>query len=800
MFRKKLLSQIIMGSVAYGAMAISAPVIAQDNEEEFTIEEIFVTARKRQELLTEVPMNVAAVGEAEIKSRNLLNKEDVYRSIAGASSPGVGGDNGRGELILRGLSGGNDSTPNTSSVFTDGIPFEFDDLYDVERIEVLRGPQGTLYGSNAIGGTVRIITKKPNLDEMEISASVVSQQEKNRPGTETRGYGMINMPIVEGKLGLRVTGSSAMRDGKILNIYNGHNGGVDEEFLRAQLMWKPDEKTRVNMSFVWESYYSDENLYVDTSTPPYYYEAILTDNDAATYGYDVALGFPDCPTGASRPECKTASIGSLVSEYNPDFATWMLLDRFDSNETALASLTVERDDIVDGVDLFYAGSFRDYSRDGRQNHWSRYDAQDMFRTWIDDKDGYERWTHELRLQSAGDSAIDWTVGAFYDEQKGKPNDSLQWQHHASDNISRAIADYLWGYWWGYDDPTQIGLDLYGDGGVHYNGNQVRWIDEEFAVFGEASYTMELENAGTIEFTGGLRYYDLKNDYLAYDTGLWNTATTEAKDGEDGIRKKFSVNYMPNNDFAVFGIYSEGYRPGGNNGASTPVSCRNDPAVGDYNDRYNSDTIKNYEIGAKGFALDRRFQFSTAAYQIDWTGVQASVYMETCGFGYMANAASARSRGVEFESTSLLTDSLKLIVNFAYTSSKMTADVPTIGAENGDDMTMVPEYNFYTALNQDFELLGRDANIRLDANGYGKYKTHFDVRPEDISPAYVVFNLSAGMQINDSARINVHVKNLRNERILRYRNSRSRDTSSYWAIHEEYYAPDRTVAVRLDFTF
>ena len=131
---------------------------------------------------------------------------------------------------------------------------------------------------------------------------------------------------------------------------------------------------------------------------------------------------------------------------------------------------------------------------------------------------------------------------------------------------------------------------------------------------------------------------------------------------------------------------------------------------------------------------------------------------------------------------------------------MTADVPTIGAEDGDDMTMVPKYNFYAALNQDFELLGRDANIRFDANGYGKYKTHFDVRPEDISPAYVVFNLSAGMQINDSARIDVHVKNLRNERILRYRNSRSRDTSSYWAIHEEYYAPDRTVAVRLDFTF
>src|SRR5690606_2779086 len=136
--------------------------LAQDSEaDDLLIDEVIVTARKRNETIVEIPMNISAVGAEEILKRNLIKKEDIYRTVAGAASP-------RGELILRGLSGGNDATPGTSSTFTDDIPFDFSDLFDVERVEVLRGPQGTLYGSNAIGGTVRIITNKPNLNELQL--------------------------------------------------------------------------------------------------------------------------------------------------------------------------------------------------------------------------------------------------------------------------------------------------------------------------------------------------------------------------------------------------------------------------------------------------------------------------------------------------------------------------------------------------------------------------------------------------------------------------------------------------------
>ena len=771
------------------ATALSVPQVGAQ-----ALDEIVVTARKKEEVVLDIPMNISTITETEIKARNIVDKSELYRTIAGAASP-------RGELILRGLSGSNSAYPNTTNVWTDGVPFDFGNVYDVERVEVLRGPQGTLYGSNAIGGTVHVITNKPNLNELEISGSVMFKNEAHRPGTEVRAFGVVNVPIVEGSLGLRVTGQSGGKTGKILNLNDGHRGETEDEFLRAQLLWEPNDKTQVNLSVVRDEYFSDEYSDVDLSTPPYYYEAILTPNAAATYGYDVALTFPDCPSGASRPECKIHSIGALVQDgYNPDFATWYLLNHFNANETSLVGLTIDRQDIIDGVDLSYAGSYRDTDTSGRQNHWSRYDAQDMFRTWIDDTNGWNRFTHELRLQSSGDGPIEWTVGAFHDESNGKENPNVQWQYHASDNRSRAIADYLWGYWWGYEDPTQLGIDVYGNGNVHYNGSQLRWDDTETAYFGEASYTMDLQDGKTLELTGGIRFYDIKNDYYYTDSGLWNNDVTDIKDGEDGNRIKLSANYRPTENLAVFGIYSEGYRPGGNNGSAPPVSCRNDPAVGDYSDRYTSDETENMEIGFKGLLFDRRVQFSGAIYQIDWSGVQAKVYMETCGFSYTANAATAESKGFELETTSMLTDDLKLIVNYSSTQSEMTSDVPSIGASAGDDMTMVPKYNYYVALDKEITYRGREGNLRLDVNGYGKYKSHFNVKDQDISAAYKVVNLQASLQVSENTTINVVVNNLLDDRIVRYKNARSRNIGSYWNIYHTYYIPDRTVALRMDYTF
>ena len=785
-----------ISSAVQFALLASAPAgvaLAQDDGyEDLAIDEIIVTSRKREETMVEVPMNIASVNQEEILARNLLQKEDVYRTVAGAAAP-------RGELILRGLSGGNDSTPQTTSVFTDDIPYDTSDLFDVERIEVLRGPQGTLYGSNAIGGTVRVVTKKPVMNELEVLGATVMTSERNREGIGTRLYAGINIPLVEDKLAARITGSYGENDGKIMNTFSGTAGSRSDHFIRAQLGWIPAEEWNVNFTYINEKNDGSGYSWADRSQPAYYYEAVLTENPDATYGYDVSLTFPLCPEGAERPECRVGA--PVAGSYDPKFALWETMDPWWDNEYNVFIGNVTKDNIFEGVDFIYAGSYQKYDHASLDN-WSRNDALDMFRTWIINDDGYDRYTHEMRLQSNNDSPLQWTVGAFYDEVDWKSTPDGQWQYHADDDRSRAIAEYLWGYWWGLGDPTQIGMDLYNDGTKNYNYNQVKYNTQETAFFGELSYTFQFDNGHSLELTGGIRNYDLEDDIHTVVSGIWIGDEAQediTRDGEDGNRYKFSVQYMPSDTLAFFAVYSEGYRPGGNNGPNAPQDCSNDENIGAYVDRYTSDQIENYELGIKGLAFDRRFQFSSAIYQIDWTGVQASVYMPSCGFSYTANAATAESRGIEFESTTLLTDTLQLQINGAYTDSEMTSDVPALGAESGDSMTMVPEYNFYVALDQQVTLFGRDGSVRLDVAGYGEYKSHFNTLETDVAPAYETVNLSANMWVNDNARVGVYINNLLDEEIITYARSRYRSLAG-WSNRYVYYAPERNVTVRFDFEF
>jgi len=794
-YLRNLIHSILVGGVTYGACAaFSMPVYAQDETEqteELMLEEVYVTARKRQELAIEIPMNIAVVGEAEIEARNLITKEDVYRTIAGAASP-------RGQLILRGLAGSNDSTPDTTTTFTDGIPFDFSNLYDVQRVEVLRGPQGTLWGSNAIGGTVQVITNRPDTSEVQVGAQTIFNSEQDRPGIGTIASAYLNMPIIDDTLALRVTGSAYSREGKILNTFTGTTGKDTGHFIRAQLLWTPNEDTNINLSFYNTRDFTSTHAAVDVSQPSYYYDAILTANPDADYGYDVYFDFPDCPPTGGRTEC----LGGQLNGHNPDFAIYQLMDPFEKDATNLLSLNVEKFNIFSGTDLFYVGSYREYDYDGRQAAWTRYDANDMFRTWIIDLDGEDRWTHELRLQSNNDGPFKWTVGAFYDKSTWLKSPDIQWQYHASDNKSRAIAAYLWGYYWGLGDPTQIGTDLYGDPTKNYNYIVHKWDTTEKALFGEGAYTFEFNNGHALELTAGIRFYDLKDDLHDEVSGIWvgdPAQETVTKDGEDGNRLKFSFNYMPSDNLSIFGIYSEGYRPGGNNGPAAPNDCRNDTTIGSYVDRYESDTIENYEIGFKGFAFDRRVRFSSAIYHIDWTGVQAPVYMESCGFSYTANAASAQSEGIEFESQSQLTESMRLTVNAAYTKSTMTSDSPPLRAEKGDDMTMVPKYNFYVALDQDFQLWDRDANWRIDVSGYGETNSYFNPKPSDVAPAYEVVGLAGSVMVVDSVRVGLYINNLFDEDVVLYSRSRSRSDWSGNPLHV-YYGDARNFSVRVDFNF
>lgn len=784
-------------------IALAMPVYAQQttdstSADEQGIERITVTSRKRVETLVEVPMNVTSVSAIEISDRNLLNKDDLYRTLAGAATP-------TGTLILRGLSGGNGAAPSTTSSFTDDIPFNFNDLYDIEAVEVLRGPQGTLWGSNAIGGTVRVITQKPRLDTFEILSSVQSKSTKNIDGLDLQAWGAINIPLVTDTLALRVTGHSSKKPGPIVNANTGIQREVEDQYVRTQLLWKLNENTSFNLG-----YYNVQNStvgtrFADLSQPAGRLVAHTTPNSDSLYGYDVSYSSTPCETGQNRAAC----FGNVSNNHNSKYLTWESLDNWSETKTDLVTLTGSFDNVLDLVDITYSGSYRQNKSDSLDN-WSRLDMNDLVKTWIINYDKTSRVTHELRIQDIGKHEnLKWTVGAFYDKSWRGAIPNTQWQYHESDDRSIAIFSD-WNDWAGWDDywgeigiynVGQLGETLFGDKSKNYNMYYDGSYAKEIAYFGELSYTIQTLSIGKFEVTAGVRYYDL-SDYASFGySGIWEAIggrTSVSSGDESGNRKKLSVAWLPDSgNYSVYALYSEGYRPGGNN-APLANACRNDEYAGAYQERYTSDSIDNYEIGFK--ASLGNFQFSSAIYQIDWDDVWASVYMPSCGFSYTANAAKARSRGVEWESKYRLSNDLDIIFNASYTNAEMLSDVAALGAEKGQDMTQVPKYNAYLGLDKGFLFYNKQANIRLDIEAYGEYKAHFNAREDgfDTSKAYERVNLSGRIELNDNVKLSLFINNLFDKEIEEYKQARSR--AGYTNNLNVLYAPERSFTIRLDYTF
>lgn len=764
-----------------------------------TLDAIVVTSRKREENIMEVPMNITAISDQEIRDRGLSNVQDIYRTISGGATA-------TGELILRGLSGGNSPSPGTTSTFVDGVPFNFGNLFDVERIEVLRGPQGTLYGSNAIGGTVRVITRQPQMNEFEVFTTLRGTWEKNVDGTATRAEAGVNIPLVQDTLAMRVAASVNHTPLAIRNAHTGTQSTRDGEFLRTQLAWEPSDLMRFNFGYIFVENRAVGTNRADRSQPGFRRFATFTENPDSPWGYDVSYENVPCPPAAERPECYS---GGPVVDSNPKYTIFELMDGWSKTQTNLYSLAFDHDDLGGIASMHYVGSYRKNFGTSLDN-WSRLDMDDMMRTWIINRDSTKRITHELRFQNIERrGGVDWTAGVFQDRTWGGYRPDIQWQYHEADPRSIALFsdwnDWAWAFYdweglWGVRNIAELGEALYGDPTKNYNLTRLHSKDDEQAAFGEGSYRFQT-GAGDFELTAGIRYFRLEDSSHTLSSGIWigpegNESISEGK--ESGNRKKLGIAYMPNPDMNIYAVYSEGYRPGGNNFPELPNACVGDEFANQFSPRYNSDQIDNYELGLKANLFDRRFRMAAAVYNIDWTDVRTSIYMPSCGFTYIANAADARSRGIEFESSTFIGNGTMLTFNASYTDSKMLSDVEALGARRGDSMTMVPKYNAYIALDREFSLFGRNTYARIDMAAYGKYKSHFNVRDEDSSPAYRTVNLSGRMDLNGNTSLGIHLNNVFNEEYYTYRAARSR-TSSRLPLHEIYGA-ERSLTLRLDYRF
>lgn len=796
---KKILFISIMST------SLIANVQAYDDKNN-EIESITVTARHQEERLIDVPMSISSISDVQLTDRNYTNATDVYRTIAGAAMTV-----NNGQLILRGLSGGNNGSPDTTTTFVDDIPLDFDQLIDIERIEVLRGPQGTLYGSNAIGGTVRIITKKPVLDEFELFGSTQVTSAKNVDDL----YGNIslglNIPLIDDKLAMRIVGNYEDNQLPYKNMHTNVHSEVKEGFVRSKILWKATSDLDISVGYLNIDKSSKGDFLGDGSRPGQKETISLTENLNTKYGYDVDFNYVDCPATASRPECMG---GQRYSGTEEKYQLWDLLDPAFDSTTNVTTLNINHNDLFGLAKFVYAGSYSKY-KEKSINNWSRLDANDLFKTWIVNRDELEETTHEIRLHNIySKNPINWTVGVFYDKKVTDDLDS-QKQLHDTGNKASAIAKAVW---WDID-VTQLGINTFVDPQQNWENTLISYYQRELSFFGEFSYNLNFSELGSLELSAGIRHFDFKDSYKDESSGIWSESDESALWSEDlsslypewskytsndsgeesGNRFKYSVTYKPDVDTSLYALYSEGYRPGGNN-SELPQSCDADPLAQSRKSRFSSDSIDNYELGIKQSLLDNTFNYSLSVYKIDWTDIRTEVYMDSCGFKYTSNVGEAESKGIEFESIAQLTDDLEITLNASHISAEIKNDNESIGAEAGDDMTMVPDTSVYIAFDYGYQLFEKDAFIRAELNYYGEYKTHFNVRDEDIVPSYTIFNVSGRFDINEELKFGIYINNIFDKNAYSYKAARSRDDSDLAAQENIQFIPERNITLRIDYTF
>ncbi|MBT5105762.1 MAG: TonB-dependent receptor [Porticoccaceae bacterium] len=734
-FKRKTLSAAVATSCAL--IAIQAQAQAPQ------VEEIIVTAAHREQSVLDVPYNISAVSGEVLEMAHIVDNADLMRYI-----PGVGvvdrGYRNSGVLngvTIRGLnlngSALGDYALNTVpsvSTYVDQTPIYANFLLrDINRVEVLRGPQGTLYGSGSLGGTVRYIMNEPSLDDTHGKVNAGVAQAEGSEGINRNAYGVFNLPLSE-TVAVRVSGGRIDNDGIVdyVNVYELDANGVpvapsgvlstdavfenredadtvEIDHLRASLLFEPNDSARFILS---HQYQSDD----------------IGGRRQQTVGLDgLGEAYGDYQNGSVQlePSSRDVDMTSLEAEFDLGFATL-------SSSTSAYEHTGESVSENTGfyAQLGWLGAYYyNYSRPMASAYRS-YDDQ--------------AFTQEIRLVSNGDGAFDYVAGIYYRDQD---TDSTQ----TSSLVGfKDYADLLFG------GPVSLVIS---DVDFDYSREE-NFVDK--AVFGELTY----HASDSFRVTGGLRYFEneFSSDFFA-QIGLYtsfnvsDTASSTTK--EDDVLFKLNASWDVGEDTMLYGTMSEGYRRGGSNALPTAGFFAEDPAWL----AYASDSNTNYELGVKGSQGSTRY--SAAVYYVDWQDVQVDTATTNFAFFAAANGESAATQGLELELEGFLTEALHYTAGYAYTDAKLSGDLvtPTGGviAADGARLPGSSEHTISLALDHSSELFGMLWINRLDAyyqsstenavNSSARFNAELD--------GFSLYHLSTTL-VGDEWDASVYIRNLTNE--------------------------------------
>ncbi len=656
------------------------PVLAQSTQSQNPsvrgLEEITVTARKRSESLQDVPFSINAQTEGRMRDSGITNIEEIARNVAGFTVQNLGP--GQSQVAIRGISAGQivrdqpgvkeqvgvylDESVLSLSLFTPDL-----DLFDLNRVEVLRGPQGTLFGSGSLSGTVRYITNKPNVNETEFAMeAALTSIDSGSEGGNIRA--MLNLPLIKGKAAIRAVG-----------YYNHTPGYIDA--VQPDLSINKD----VNSADRYGGRLALELRPTDTLTitPRVVVQKVDADGFNRVDIYNI-LGNPFTTTRPAVTLGKREQFTQLEEDFDDSF---LLVDNtieWDIGDVSLTSVTsyTDREVLVvrDATQLSASITFQVF---GVPENVFTISAP------LIDVTDVEMFTQEVRVASNGDGPFQWVLGGFYSD------------------IDRAYDQQL--VVPGFEDATGIPtVGVVNPKDVLFF-SRIPYNFEQFALFGEASYDV----TDALSVTAGLRWFDFKETRELNFDGIFadQTIAQAGKTSSDGVSPRFMISYDINPDIILNAQVSKGFRLGGiNDPLNEPLCTGTDRETFGNRPNFANETLWNYEVGAKTSFMDGRGSFNVAAFYSDIKNLQATLDAGTCSSRIVFNVPKARSMGVEAELFMQVTNELSFGLNGSYTDSELRSTVTSTnengvtsvvaGIEKGNRLPTVPK--FQMSANATFE--------------------------------------------------------------------------------------------------
>ena len=692
-----------------GAPATAAPSVG--------LEEIVVTAQRRTERVQDVPISISAFGSEQMDAQGVRSVDDIARLTPGVTFQRTDARNSNiSSISIRGIASAAGAA--TTGIYIDDTPIQvrslgagvtafdaFPQVFDLDRVEVLRGPQGTLFGAGSEGGTVRFITPQPSLTRT--SAYVRSELGYTQGGDPSYEAGAaFGAPIIDSKLAFRVS-AWFRRDG----------GWVDRtDWDHASTQVYPPTAptpasvtTSVGPSSNWQNSSAVKGALTLapfdglTITPSIYYQKTFL-NDTASYWSSLSDPGNDSfqnGNAISAPSNDRFYLPSLKIDWA--FAGLRLISNTSYfNRSSVATNDYTAFETALWGQVFSGPAFGTPPYLNGPFYPAGYTPASTLQV-----NKQNNITAELRLQSDEPAArINWVVGAFFTQDRQTSEQFV---------ADPQLASFIGQLTGGIPFAAVFGQPLLNGKYTFVQDPEVAH-DKQFALYGQA----DIKITSHLTLTAGLRASDAKFTASAHYEGpvVGPPVSDTGSQSERPVTPKAGLSYKINDDNMIYATAAKGFRIGGYNPrVGTP--CVRDPNYSGYRKDYGSDSVWSYEIGSKNDLFDRRLRLNASAYYINWKNIQQNVALASCGFAYVANLGKAESKGLDLQADLAVTHDFLLGLSAGYNDAKFTQTVQAVqGAAtnlvtDGDHIAGWP-WNVAASAQYSFRVLGdREAYLRAD---------------------------------------------------------------------------------------